>query len=99
MTRRLYVERSTMLYKASRRASLAFKYLFLPFRVEQEEAPQKGKPAKRLPTFIPPPPPPPPPRSAQQPQTEGNNCQSYASELDMSDCEEDSDDEGSDESP
>ncbi len=94
MDRGLYVERSAMLYKASRRASLAFKHLFLPFRVEQEEAPQKQKPAKRLPTFIPPPPP-----SAQQPQTEENHYQSDASELDMSDCEEDSDDEESDESP
>ncbi len=93
MARGLYVERSTMPYKGSRRASLPFKYLFLPFRVETEEAPQKGKPAKRLPTFIPPPP------CAQQPQTEENNCQSDASELDMSDCEEDSDDEESDESP
>ncbi len=82
-----------MLYKGSRRASLAFKYLFLPFRVEPEEAPQKGKPAKRLPTFIPPPP------SAQQPHMEENHYQSDASELDMSDCEEDTDDEESDESP
>ncbi len=82
-----------MLFKGSRRASPAFKYLFLSFRVETEKAPQKGKPAKRLPTFIPPPP------SAQQPHMEENHYQSDASELDMSDCEEDSDEEVSDESP
>ncbi len=93
MTGWLYVERRTTPYKGSRRASLAYKYLFLPFRVEQEEAPQKGKPEKRLPTFIPPPP------SAQQPHMEENCYQSDASELDMSDCEEDSDDEESNESP
>ncbi len=93
MARGLYVERSTMLYKGLRRASLAFKYLLLPFRVEPEEAPQKAEPPKRLPTFIPPPP------SAQQPHTEENRYQSDTSEVDMSDCEEDSDDEESDESP
>ncbi len=93
MARGVYVECRTRFYKGSRRASLAFKYLFLPFRVEPKEAPKKAEPPKRLPAFIPPPP------SAQQPHTEENRYQSDASELDMSDYEEDSADEESDESP